>query len=699
MNSTDPTQDPQRAREEEHLRHVQTRLEQTLKGLDGRLQHYRDDIQEQKTYAWEARSEMDHVEKIAARESIQQAVMTGEAVLDQKRRLTRLLDTPYFGRFDFRPDARPTADAIYIGLHHFFDEADNHTLIHDWRAPIATLFYDYETGPAHYTSPKGEVAGEIQRKRQFRIRQGRLEMMLDTTLNVVDDVLQDALSRSSDEHMRNIVATIQRDQNAIIRDEHTQTLIIQGVAGSGKTSIALHRIAFLLYRFKETLTSEDILIISPNQVFADYIANVLPELGEESIQQISMDTLADKLLESRYRFQTFYEQACALVEKEDPAHRARVEYKASADFLKRLDDYAAHMETNRFDSSDLWIARRLVPGWLLEEIHQRHRRQAPAERIRLMAREVEQKVAFQYHYDLLPEERKALQVALKERMNESSLRETYKGFFTWMGQPELFKPTGGKLEYADVFPLIYLKRRLEGLKAPYPHIKHLVIDEMQDYTPVQYAVLARLFQCNKTILGDAHQAISPYGASGAGQIRDVLMKALCVTLNKSYRSTLEITRFAQGICHNPDLEPVARHGEAPQILACRNRREEMDRIKALIEAFQGSEDHNLCIIYKTRRQAKRGHEALQKAGYHTHLIDENTASLSRGVMICTAHLAKGLEFDRVIVPEADDKTYRSDLDRNLLYVACTRAMHRLTLTHTGNPSPFCQVPDQHDSRN
>ena len=442
-------------------------------------------------------------------------------------------------------DGSETAEPVYVGIHHFYDEHTRRTRVYDWRAPIATLFYDYETGPARYEAPQGMIAGDIRLKRQFRIKQGRIELMIDSAVNVVDEVLQDELGRTSDEGMKNIVATIQRDQNAIIRDEQAPVLIIQGVAGSGKTSIALHRIAFLLYRFKDTLSSEDILIISPNRVFADYIANVLPELGEESVNEIRMEDLADELLEGAYRFQSFFEQTGALLERNDDAMRERIERKAPPAFLKQLDRYAAHVERNRFVAEDVWIARRLVPAWLLDEIFHKHRAMGSRERIRQVVREAEQKIGIQYNYDLTVEDRLALRTAVKGMLNETSLRKTYRQFYDWLGEPELFRTASrGRLEYADVFPLIYLKLKLESVRSPYRRVKHLLVDEMQDYTPVQYAVLEKLFNCKKTCSAmsvsrstpTAHQGRRDQAGVQAGGRRDA---------NKSYRSSYEITRFAR----------------------------------------------------------------------------------------------------------------------------------------------------------
>lgn len=669
------------------LEYVQARLTEAIRATEARVAHYADDVRTQTAHLSAARADMDHIEKIAARQSIQQAAVSGDNSAARRQRLLRLLRSPYFGRCDFEVDKMP-AEAIYIGTHHFHDDTARQTLVYDWRAPIATLFYDYETGAASYTAPNGTVSGTISRKRQLRIRDGRLEFVLESAVNVVDDVLQETLSRATDDGMKSIVATIQRDQNAIIRNEHAQTLIIQGVAGSGKTAIALHRIAFLLYRFRETLRSCDILILSPNRVFADYIGNVLPELGEEAVNESGMEALAAELLDNRYRFETFFEQTSRLLEADDPALQHRIEVKSTLAFVRTLDRYAVEVERSALETRDVQIRRRLLPGWLIAEEYARHPGVAATERVARVVAALEQKVAVQYHFDITPEERRTLRTAVRGMIRRRSLRDLYRDLFVWMDAPELFQAASQRrLEYADVFPLIYLKLKLEGAEARHASVKHLLIDEMQDYSAVQYAVIARLFRCRKTLLGDAQQAVNPHGASNVDSLRELFPEAAVMQLNRSYRSTCEIMRFAQRILPNPALVPVERHGPAPEIVACRSDRDEIDEISRRIEIFEGGAHRTLAIICKTRTQAGRIHLALTRAGHAPRLLSAETGSYGQGVVVCTAYLAKGLEFDEVIVPQADFRTYHREIDRRQLYVACTRAMHRLLLTHVKAVTP------------
>jgi len=675
--------------EQAHLDAVQDRLEQTLQAIEARLASHAQEIQEQKRYLWQSRADMDHAEKVSTRQSINQSAMVGEATLERRDNLLKVQRAPYFGRIDFRAADAEAPRPIYIGIRSFYDDGAQEQVVHDWRTPVAGLFYDYETGAARYAAPEGEVTGEIALKRQFRTRYRTIELMIDSSVNVVDDVLQEELARSADEGMHNIVATIQRDQNAIIRNDDAYILVIQGVAGSGKTSIALHRIAYLLYRYRESLSSDEILILSPNRVFSDYIADVLPELGEEAVHQIGMEDLAEELLEGQYRFQGFLEQTSELLERGDEAMQERLAYKASEAFLERLDAYARELERSEFQPEDIRIGGCWIRADELERAYRKHADKGTTERVRQVTREMEQRLGIEYNYDLRPEQRRELRERIKAMVSRPTPRQAYKAFFDWLERPELFRTAKrGRLEYADVFPLIYLKMRLEGVPRHYRRIKHLLVDEMQDYTPVQYAVLARLFPCPKTILGDAGQMVNPYNSATAAEIQAAFRQAVRVTLTKSYRSTYEIMQFAQRIQPDPDLEAMERHGEAPRIIRCRSHKAEMATIAELIDDFRSSAHNALAILAKTPRQARAIYRGLPETVTGARLLDEASEVFSTGIVVCTVPLSKGLEFDRVIVPQATAQNYRTEMDRKLLYVACTRAMHRLALTYRGEPSPF-----------
>ncbi len=692
MNEMDVSNSPRQpsAEQEEtaRLNYWESRIGANLSLINARLGEHQREIQAAHDHMWDARRDMDHIDKAALRQSIDQMMRASDVLRDRQMKLQKLRKSPYFARFDFRRDGQVSAQAHYVGVHDFRDEDSGEQMVFDWRAPVSSLFYDYETGPARYEAPAGIIRGEITGKRQFRIQNGKMELLIESSLNIVDDVLQDELARSSDQGMKTIVATIQRDQNAIIRDADAHTLIIQGVAGSGKTSIALHRIAFLLYRFKDTLSSNDMLIISPNRVFADYIGNVLPELGEETVPEIGMEQLAAELLGHSIRFQTFFEQTALLLETDDPDTIARIQAKAAPELLGQIEAYSKHLEQLAFQPTDWVVRKRPVPGFVFETTWKRLKYLSPGERRSETAKSVIEQVEDQYRIELRKEERGELRKVLASMIQRPTLRQAYKGFFDWIGKPELLQPVAGKLEYADVFPLIYLKMLTEGVDNPWADVQHLLVDEMQDYTPVQYAVLARLFPCRKTILGDATQSVNPYTSSGPQAIQRTLKGATLVTLNKSYRSTFEIMQFALRISPNPDLVAMRRQGDEPQVIRCDTDKQALVVILQEIEAFSASNHRSLAILAKTQPQAKKLHRQLVDASVKATLLAPEIGGATTGIVVCSPHLAKGLEFDRVVIADASEANYATQMDRNLLYVACTRAMHRLALISIGEETPL-----------
>ena len=678
------------AEERLYMEQVKGKLSDALQNIDGKVSGYKKDLQEQKTYLYENKAGMDHAEKVSIHQSVHAAALTGEAALERKKRIQKLLQSPWFGRFDFSENGNNQRVPVYVGVHAFFDEATKSNLIHDWRAPVSTLFYDFENGPAHYETPGGMVEGNILLKRQYRIRNGKMEYMLESSLNIHDEVLQKELSKSSDDKMNQIVATIQRNQNAIIRNESSRELIIQGVAGSGKTSIALHRIAFLLYRFRNEICSPEILIISPNKVFADYISNVLPELGEEKIPEMGMEELADGLLEGKIRFQSFFGQVSALLEKKDEAFKERILFKSSTRFINKLNEYLSFIENNYFKGEDIIIKRYPVPASYITEKFNAYHRLPLFSRFNKIAEDIERDLLFYNQYEISGAERNDIRKRVAGMFRITTLRALYKDFFDWMEAPEMLKMAPkNKYEYADVFPLIYLKIKLEGIRV-FSKVKHLLIDEMQDYSPVQYAVLSRVFLCKKTILGDASQSVNSYSSSTSDDILKVFPGARVMKLNKSYRSTYEIANFAKTIVPNDELEVMERHGKAPTLNFCKNEHDEVNFIGSKISDFKNSGYHSLGIICKTQKQAARLYNELAESFPETVLLTDESAAFSGGIIICSVHMSKGLEFDQVIVPGADFNNYSDDNDRYLLYIACTRAMHELDLLFVKQKSLFIE---------
>ena len=673
--------------EREYLKTLLKKVDIEISFINERIHAQANEIKYLNNHLNEHKRDMDHLEKNAIRESITNTAAIGDHSVEKKKRLVRMKNVPYFGRIDFRKNGNNRPEPVYIGVHNFFDEDSNANLVYDWRAPISSMFYDFELGNAFYETKDVKINGSIDLKRQFRIRDGEMEYMLDSDITIQDDVLQKELNQASTAKMKNIVATIQREQNAIIRNEDARHLILQGVAGSGKTSIALHRIAFLLYRFKETISSSDILIISPNKVFASYISNVLPELGEETVEETSMEEIANELFDYQVNFQSFFEQVSELLAKKDEKLIERITFKSSADLLKKIDEYLLYLENHGIKPVDIVVGRKPVPAWFIKESFQKHSRKPLLARFNEVVRDIVNNVFIHYRYEVMGKERAQLHTTIRKMFPSTNLRMLYKGFYNWMERPELLKLRKGSVyEYSDVYPLLYLKMKLEGLKT-FSEVKHLVIDEMQDYSVVQYRVLSSLFPCKKTILGDINQSVNPFSSSGLETIESVFPDATSMTMLKSYRSTYEITQFTKKIRLNLDVEAIERYGEEPEVHACKTEADELNHIQHLIDRFLSSKFYSLGIICKTQPQADKLYGAL-KDKYDIGLLNALSVAFGSGIVITTAHLAKGLEFDHVIVPNVTAKNYHTKPDRQMLYVACTRAMHGLYLTYSGNKTPF-----------
>lgn len=675
--------------EKEYLKQIISFLKKVIGNTDASVKDHVDTLAEYKDYIW-SNKDIDPHEIRSMRESILNHFALGESVINKHKRLTKILAIPYFGRIDFlEKKENSKVMPTYIGIHTFYDPESRATLIHDWRAPVSSMFYDHELGEAGYRSPSGEIKGEISLKRQYRIRGGKMEFMIESALTVHDDILQKELSSNVDDKMKNIVATIQREQNQIIRNEDIRTLIIQGVAGSGKTSIALHRIAYLLYTFRDSISSKDILIISPNKVFSDYISNVLPELGEETVPETSMEQILSGVLEHKYKYQTYFGLVNELLEKPSSSLIDRIAYKASFGFISELDKFILHIENTYFKAADVKLTKYItIPAPFIEEQYLRFNRYPIRRRFDAMADYMLDMLKIQYTFTVTTTGRNLLKKEIRLMFAGNNDIQVYKDFFKWTNNPGMFKMRKGHtLEYSDLAPLAYLHLALEGNGNQPFRVKHLLIDEMQDYSPIQYKVIQKLFPCRKTVLGDAGQSVNPYGSSTAETIQKSLTASEIMKLCKSYRSTFEITDFAQKIHPNAELEPVARHGEKPQILQFGSAVEELSGIMGLISTYRKSGYKSLGIICKTEQQARKMADMLKSYANDISFLSSQSSAFVQGIVITSAHMAKGLEFDEVIIPQTDERNYRSEIDKSMLYVAVTRAMHRLTLTfHEARPA-------------
>lgn len=629
-----------------------------------------------KMYMVKNRGEIDPHEMFQNEQGLKQIDNYGAFMVKVRDKINKIKDSPYFARIDFRLKDMDDESKYYIGRFAF--DYEDELIILDWRSPIASMFYDYEIGKAGYDAPIGWVDGEITRKRQFKIKNGKLEYALESSINIQDDILQKELSHTSDEKMKSIISTIQKEQNQIIRNDKADTLIIQGVAGSGKTSIALHRIAFLLYRFKDKISANNVIILSPNKVFGDYISNVLPELGEEPLCELSFENIAEVQLDRVINFESEKDP----LEINDAKWSERVRFKSTLDFVKLIDDYIKQMPNKIFIPKDYTFGSFTTKSDWIQSRFEAYNRYPVKKRL--------EKVAEDIHYkfesdNIMEEDLPKVKSILKSLNGMLTIKNTltlYKDFFKQMNISNMFVMAEKKtLEWSDVYPFIYIHAAYEGIQED-KIIRHIVIDEMQDYTPIQYAVINLLFKCKKTILGDFGQLVNPNHTHTLDDMKQLYNDGELVMLNKSYRSTFEIINFAKKIQDISSLEPIERHGEEPALLKCNNEQDEINKIKIEIEEFKKSDNATLGIILKTDNDAKAVYDALREE-YSVHLISSESSSFTKGVSITSIKMSKGLEFDEVIVPSVNNKTYYSDYDRSLLYIACTRAMHKLKLTYVG----------------
>ena len=474
-------------------------IREKISKLGQELYEREDKVQEFQKFIWDSKADMDPTE-------MKNMILTNdtEVMLMQNKgkylqKLYRIQDSPYFGSMTFQDEHE--TNKIYIGITHVEDEENDVYLVNDWRSPICSMFYDYEVGPAKYSSPGGEVCGRILNKRQFNIKNGEIVRVFDNNLNIDDELLQEVLATESSDKMKNIVNTIQQEQNAIIRDVDDKNLIVQGIAGSGKTSVALHRIAFLLYKI-ENLTSNNVLIFSPNQIFSEYISNVLPELGEENTMQTTFHDFLTTYTEEYRRvesFTNFIERYYKYSEKNEELVRYKQSDQAIDDFNDYIKDLLNRIEfTEGIDDRDYSISKDEL-NYMLKD---RYSKMLLTERLELIS----EKLADTY-YNGNGSKARSIKSQLSKLLN---IKINYKEIYTNFYRSKFFRNSfegvmteeeitdiakKGVISYEDACLFVYLKSLLKGFDYR-GIIKQVVIDEAQDYSKLQYIIIRNIFITN-----------------------------------------------------------------------------------------------------------------------------------------------------------------------------------------------------------
>ncbi|MBQ4898874.1 UvrD-helicase domain-containing protein [Paenibacillus sp. Marseille-P2973] len=764
--------------EQQRVEYVADRIEDNISRLEREVGSVRGDVVTMRKEFWDEVtvnfSEADDVGETSTSLRQQSQVLSerekshqhASAALDKMKRLKQ---SPYFGRIDFAEDGYP-AEPIYLGIASLLEEGDEAFLIYDWRAPISNLYYDGVPGPASYETPSGKIEGKMLLKRQFVIRGREIKVMFDTGVTIGDELLQQVLSRSSDAQMKSIVATIQREQNRIIRNDKSRMLIVQGAAGSGKTSAALQRVAYLLYKHRETLQADQMILFSPNPMFNSYVSTVLPELGEENMLQTTFQEYLEHRLGREFQLEDpFVQMEYVLSSEENEGYSARISglrYKSSSSFLDAINRYKALLERKemkfrplRFQGKEvigadaisaafyafdpaITLANRceLLKEWLLKELAAFGKSELTEpwveEQIQLLDTEDYQR-AYQRmrknqqkkgdHFSDYEEEKTILaKMVVSERLKPlrrwvKSLRfvDVTKLYSQLFQQPELMgelssgelpeeweaicsqtlsKIKQGELYYEDATPFLYLKEMILGFRSN-TAIRHVIIDEAQDYSPFQLYFLKRLFpRARMTALGDLNQAIYAHASvlQQSTALTDLYGEAESelITLVQSYRSTREIVEFTRGMIYGGEaIVPFNREGEKPEVRLVGDETELHGRIQDDIQALRSDGYDMIAVICKTAAESLKAYEELS-ADLPVKLIKKTTLSFEKGIHIIPAYLAKGVEFDAVLIYDGSDLKYTRETERKLFYTACTRAMHLLHVYSVGEPSRFIRETDK-----
>lgn len=624
-------------------------------------------VLEFKKLIWDTHTEMDpnEMRSMMAESDLQVSIMQSKG--NYLQRLFRIQNKPYFGSIRFKEEGSEEEDNIYIGITHVEDKLDYY--VHDWRSPICSMFYDYETGPASYKAPSGIIKGNIIKKRQYIIEDAELKHIFDNDLNISDSLLQEVLAEESSDKMKNIVNTIQEEQNKVIRNTEDKNLIVEGIAGSGKTSVALHRIAFLLYRIPN-LTSSNVVVFTPNKVFSEYISNVLPELGEDNAYDMTFyDLLCQNINE--YKDIENFTDFISRYYKGNVDNYDIIKYKQSDEIIKDINNYINNLlSTIKFNNKleyDNFIE--IDTEELNNMLNYKYNRFPLFERIK----EISKRIASN-NYEGSTKNASSIEKKLKELLNiKLDLKDIFNNFYQSEYSKYKDKVNDKYLYYEDACIFLYIKSLLVGFNTNHV-IKEIVIDEAQDYNKLQYLIIKKTFKTsNYTILGDTNQTINPYYKyDSLEELTSIFESSKYITLTKTYRSTGKIIDYTNKILGLNHVTAI-RNDKASDIIF-RNNITKNDFLTDINNLKTTSK--SIAIITKNDSEAEEVYNML-KDDLDIMLID-GFGHIKRDLVVVPSYVAKGLEFDSVIIYTDEDNKYQ-EKDKYLFYVACTRAQHNLII--------------------
>lgn len=663
-------------KEEKYLETVLQVLQEKIQMLYAKIQGNNEDITRMQEYFWENYSEFDEYgyEIYDNSNALQSRVKEQEVYAKERFRYEKMLDSPYFGRVDFCYEGEREPERYYIGIANLAKGRAADPYVFDWRAPVAGLFYDYDKGPAEFAAPVGKITGEITRKRQYKIKNGKLVYVLENDMNIDDEILQQALSEHADASLKSIVTTIQKEQNQIIRDTSHRILAVQGCAGSGKTSVALHRMAYLLYHNRKNLSAAQILILSPNSIFADYISRILPELGEENIQEMTLDDFAYRELQEYGEAEDRYDEIEKMLQGAyNYSKEARC--KQTKSYVEELNGFVLSLEWELMNFKDFRYKKMEIQESEIIELFYEKMTDVPIlSRMEKIAEYFIDAQETLRNKNMSEEEKQEIQERFYQMYETQNVMELYQQFLRETGR-ETIDLTEGILPYEDVYPLLYLKYSI--LEPPKRReVKHLVIDEMQDYSYLQYLLIEKMFHCPMTILGDKVQTMAEENQDVLKFLPGIFGKDVhCVYLNKSYRSTTEISEFANALVEDKDIQTIQRHGEAPRIHSDADADAMYQRMVRDIQ--EETDADTLAVLCLDAKAAKETAQRLGEQQLEVSLFTKDSMRFAKGICVMPFYLAKGLEFDAVYVP--DLQNYTTPLHKQALYINATRALHILRL--------------------
>lgn len=626
--------------------------------------------------------------------------------------LEKMIKSPYFARIDFKFDDEDEFEKIYIGRSSLRKNSYQEMYVYDWRSPIASVFYRFMTGEAFYDAPCGRVTGELNLKRQYEIKNGTLEYFFDSDVQIVDEFLRQLLSQNTTAKMKAIVETIQHEQDVVIRDMENDLLMVQGVAGSGKTSIALHRAAYLMYQGLQTkLSANNIMIISPNSIFEQYISNVLPELGEDNvISSVFEDILSELLNGRKIQSRNDFLENLIVNSKYKEISRNSIEFKTSSFFRGILDQFLIDIPRQWIEFEDVYYEGKCVVSgqilkdkilgrpetplgikleqledYILEQIFGTGKGRGHKEEKNLIKQEIQKfiKIDIVELYKILFSNEAYFYSLLQNSNPSQNIKNIWKYTKENLEADSLY--------YDDAIAIAYLYLKIYGTNK-YKNIKQVVIDEAQDYYPLQYEIFNLVFSNAKfTILGDMKQTLAKKeDISFYEQIQKILnkKKSSLIMLDKSFRCTNEILNFSlKFIEQSSQIKSFNRNGDSPKVYIADNSEIFIDEIVKEIKLCQEKGFQSICLICKTEKNSTYLFNKI-KHKLDIQLIKNGSASDLQGVFILPVYMSKGLEFDTVLICDADSQNYHDEDDKNLLYVACTRALHKLSLFCENEVSPL-----------